>query len=82
MHISHGVEVTGLTDGIFKNAGIKEGLIILEINNMPVDSQDDVENIYDEIMRSQDADKVMIIKGLQPTGKRVYFAVPLYEEEN
>ena len=82
LHISHGVEVTGLTDGIFKNAGIKEGLIILEINNMPVDSQDDVENIYDEIMRSQDADKVMIIKGLQPTGKRVYFAVPLYEEEN
>ena len=82
LHICHGVEVTRLSDGIFKNAGIEEGLIILEINNMPVDSQDDIEKIYDEIMRSQDIGKVMIIKGLKPTGKRVYFAIPLYEEEN
>lgn len=77
--LNAGVQVTGLKDGKFKGAGIKEGFIIVEINNMRVNSQDDVEKIYNAIMKSDSADKVMFISGMYPTGSRVYYAVDLSE---
>lgn len=80
LHISSGVQVAGVTDGKFKDAGITDGFIVLEINGASVNSQKDVEDIYENIMRS-DSDKVMFIKGLYPTGKRVYIAVPLVNDE-
>ncbi len=75
--ISSGLQVTGLRDGKFRDAGIKDGFIILDINNARVKSQDDVERIYDAIMKSSDADKVMFITGIYPTGRKVYYAVDL-----
>ena len=79
--ISKGLKVVGIKAGKFKNAGIRDGFIITDINNMPVDSRDDVENIYNQIMRSSDSDKVMFITGFYPTGKKVYYAVDLSDEE-
>ena len=75
--ISGGIQVVGLKAGKFKDAGIKEGFIILDINNARVRSQDDVEKIYDAIMKGSDADKVMFITGIYPTGRKVYYAVDL-----
>ena len=77
--LSGGIKVVGLKDGKFKSAGIKDGFIILDINNARVKSQDDVEKIYDAIMKSNDVDKVMFITGIYPTGRKVYYAVPLAE---
>lgn len=77
--LNAGVQVTGLKEGKFKSAGIKEGFIIVEINNARVSSQDDVEKIYNAIMKSDTADKVMFISGMYPTGSRVYYAVDLSE---
>ena len=77
--LGSGLQVTGLKDGKFKSAGIKEGFIILDINNARVKSQDDVEQIYNAIMKSSDADKVMFITGIYPTGRKVYYAVDLAE---
>lgn len=77
LQIRNGVQVAGLKDGKFKNAGIKEGFIILDINNTRVSSQDDVEKIYDAIIKSNEYDKVMFITGIYPTGKKVYYAVDL-----
>lgn len=81
LHISGGVQVVGLKDGKFKSAGITEGFIILDINNVSVKTQKDVEAIYNEIMRGSSPNKVMFITGVYPTGKRDYMAVPLTEEE-
>ena len=80
--ISKGLKVVGIKAGKFKNAGIRDGFIITDINNIPVDSRDDVENIYNQIMRSGDADKVMFITGFYPTGKKVYYAVDLSDDED
>lgn len=77
--IQGGVQVTGLKDGKFKEAGVKDGFIILDINNGRVNSADDVEKIYKAIMNSEEYDKVMFITGLYPTGKKVYYAVDLTE---
>ncbi len=80
LNISNGVKVTGLKDGKFKANGIKNGLVITAINDQPVNSSDDVEEIYNAIMKSSDADKVMVIKGFYETGRKVYIAVNIADE--
>lgn len=81
MGISSGVKVVGIKNGKFKAAGVKEGFIITEINNIGVNSRDDVENIYNQIMRSSDSNKVMFITGISPTGRPGYYAVPIADDE-
>ncbi len=77
--LNAGVEVAGIKAGKLKDAGIKDGFIIVEINDTRVASVDDVEAIYNSIMRSADSDKVMFVTGIYPTGKRAYYAVDLSE---
>jgi len=78
--ISSGVKVTGLKNGAFRDAGIKDGFIITEINGRTVNTSDDVEMIYNQIMKNDEEDKVMFITGLYPTGKKYYYAVNLSQE--
>ena len=80
LSISNGVKVTGVREGKFKAAGVRDGFIITTINDEPVNSSDDVETIYDQIMHSN-ADKVMYIKGITATGKTKYYAVYLSDAE-
>lgn len=80
LELSGGVQVTGLEKGLLQENGVREGFIITEINNQPVNSSDDVEAIYDRIMKSSDPDKLLVLKGLYPTGKRSYYAVDLAAE--
>lgn len=75
--LSAGVKVAELRDGHLRTAGIKQGFVIVEINNMRVKSADDIEKIYKYIMSSNEHDKVMFIAGLYPTGKKAYYAVDL-----
>ncbi len=75
--LSSGVQVAGVRDGKFKNAGIRDGFIILDINNTRVREKDDIEKIYNAIMRSGGTDKVIFITGIYPTGRKVYYAVDL-----
>ena len=78
--ISSGVKVTGIKSGAFKDAGVKEGFIITEINGRAVNSSDEVESIYNSIMKSDDDDKVMFLTGVYPSGKKYYYAVNLVTE--
>ena len=82
LSISQGLKVVGVKAGKFKRAGIKDGFIITDINNSPVNSREDVENIYNQIMRAADVDKVMFVTGLYPTGKKVYYAVDLSDDDD
>lgn len=74
--ISFGVVVKAIEEGRFMDAGIKKGFIIMTINGQRVKEPSDIETIYKTIMQSSD-DKVMFIKGLTPTGKQAFYAVPL-----
>lgn len=78
--ISSGVKVGGVKNGPFRDAGIKDGFIIIDINGRAVNSPDDIEQIYNQIMKDESGDKVMFITGLYPTGKKYYYAVPLTSE--
>lgn len=75
--IRRGVSVEGLGDGPMKDAGIRNGFIVLSINDTPVNKPEDVEKIYNAIMKNETADKVLFIKGIYPTGKQAYYAVQL-----
>lgn len=76
--IRNGVQVSGLKSGLFKDQGVKEGFIIMEINDVAVNSSDDVEALYNRIMRDDQADKVMILSGIYPDSQRKrYYAIDL-----
>lgn len=81
LRLSGGVQVKGLTNGKFKEAGIREGFIIVDINNARVRTPSDVEEVYKAIMNSSDSDKVMFITGIYPTGRKVYYAVDLTDPD-
>lgn len=78
--ISAGISVAGIKNGPFKDAGVKDGFVITEINGRSVNSVDDVEKIYNQIMKSDDEDKVMFLTGLYPNGRKYYYAVNLQPE--
>ncbi|MCL1942498.1 MAG: Do family serine endopeptidase [Candidatus Azobacteroides sp.] len=77
MGISSGVEVSGLTKGKFQEAGIRKGFIILKINDQPVSSQSDVEEITGRLLSSDE--QAMFIVGMYPSGKMTYYAIDLSE---
>ena len=80
LELSNGVQVTGLGKGLLQDNGVREGFIITEVNNRNVNTSDDVEAIYDQVMKSSDPDKLLLLKGIYPTGKRSYYAIDLAEE--
>lgn len=75
--LSAGVSVGTLSDGRFKDSGMKDNFIILSINRTRVSSPDQVESIYSAIRKSSDPEKVMFISGIYPDGKQAYYAVGL-----
>lgn len=77
LNTNTGVEVVGLKDGKFKSAGIREGFVILEVNNIAITSVSDMERIFDQITHSSSSRKVMFITGIYPNGKVMYYAVDL-----
>lgn len=77
--ISYGVEVAGVDNGgKFSKSGISKGFIILKVNNQPVSSTQEVEDIIQSVGKS--ADKGLFISGLYPTdGRTRYYAIDLGE---
>lgn len=75
--LSGGVSVGKLSDGRFKDAGIKDDFIILSINRTRVASPEQVESIYTSIRKSNDPEKAMFIFGLYPDGRQAVYAVDL-----
>ncbi|HTN68862.1 MAG TPA: trypsin-like peptidase domain-containing protein [Dysgonamonadaceae bacterium] len=79
--ISSGVEVASVTrDGKFRKEGVNKGFIILRINNMPVNSESDIEKIVQMTTSSNAEDKAILIAGFYPNGKTQYIAIDLSGE--
>lgn len=78
--LSGGVQIVDLKDGMFRDSGVRPGFIIYSINDNRVSSPDDVEKIYKAIMKGNGEEKLMILRGVYPTGKRGVYAVDLTAE--
>ena len=78
LRLSTGIEVTGVTEGKMKEAGVRKGFIILKANGQPVKSVEQLEEIVKQASRS--AEPVLFLNGIFPSGKRTYYAVDLTQE--
>src|SRR5690554_4263447 len=77
--ISSGLEVASVDkDGLFRKEGINKGFIIMRINNTPVNSENDINNIVAATKNRQD--KVLLVAGFYPNGRTQYIAIDLSTE--
>jgi len=77
LEIQYGLEVIKVNNGKMKSAGVPKGFIIRQVNDQPIKTVDDLQDIVKEASTS--SEPVLIIKGIYPTGKRGYFVVQLSE---
>lgn len=78
--LTAGVQVVDVNKGIAADAGIRNGFVITSINDTRVSRPDDVEKIYHSIISLSENDRVMIVRGVYPTGKRGIYALDLAGE--
>lgn len=79
MGVSYGIEVTGLTSGKLKEAGIQKGFVIMLVNNQRISTPEELEKIVESILRGRSDDQGLFIKGFYPNGRTKYYAIDLAE---
>ena len=71
LNIDNGVQVTSLSPGRFRSAGIKENFIIVSVNNTPVNEPGDIR----EILEGHEGG--VYVEGIYPDGTVRYYAFGL-----
>jgi serine protease Do len=79
LNITSGVQISGVTDGKFKQAGIRKGFIILKVNDIRIESVDQLESVIKDVQRGSGFDNGLFIVGMYPNGKVSYYAFDLAE---
>jgi len=75
LNIDQGVQVLKIMTGKFKNAGVRAGFIITDVNKISVGNVEDIKRII-----SQSSDKKpILIEGVYPDGKWAYYVFNLNE---
>lgn len=77
--VSYGIEVTGLTGGKLREAGIRKGFVIMIVNNQKITAPEDLEKIVESILQGRSEDQGLFIKGFYPNGRTKYYAIDLAE---
>jgi S1-C subfamily serine protease len=78
LNLASGVEVTGVTDGKMKDAGVRKGFIILKANGQSIKSVEQLEEVVKSATRC--SDQVLFLSGVFASGKRANYAVDLTQE--
>ena len=78
LNINYGLEVIKVNNGRLKNEGITKGFIIQKVNDQPMKTIDDLQEVVKEASTSNSP--VLYIQGIYPTGKRGWKAIPLEDE--
>ena len=75
--INYGLQVTKISGGKLKEAGVPQGFIIQRVND---ESMKTIEDLQDAVKTaSTSKEPVLYIQGIFPTGKKAYFAVALQD---
>ena len=69
LRIKNGIQVSKLSDGLLKDAGIKEGFIIISINKTEIYKTEQI----DEILKYKNS--TLNIIGIYPNGMKVYYTI-------
>jgi serine protease Do len=71
LQIDGGVQVTDLNAGKLKDAGVKIGFIITDINKMAISSKEDIDRAFN----SASSKKPILIEGIYPNGDWMYYVI-------
>ncbi len=71
LQINEGIQVTNLTNGKLKDAGLKIGFIITDVNKISVSSKEDIERVF---LQSA-SKKPILIEGVYPNGEYSYYVL-------
>ena len=71
LQIDGGVQVVNLSKGSLKDAGMKIGFIITDVNKIPISSKEDLERA---LMQTNNK-KPILIEGLNPNGEYAYYVI-------
>lgn len=69
LNIDHGLKITKLSSGKLKDAGIREGFIVLSVDREPVNSVDDFKLMMDS------KNEGVLIEGIYPNGQMAYYGL-------
>jgi Do/DeqQ family serine protease len=69
--INHGLKIESLDKGKFRDAGIREGFIVLQIDKQPVKTVDELNYIL------QGKSGGTLVEGIYPNGQRAYYGLGL-----
>lgn len=69
--ISHGIKVTKVMPGKFREVGIKEGYIITKANRVPINSIEDFRKVVEMV------EDGLFLSGIYPNGQVAYYAINL-----
>ena len=75
LDISYGLEVMKVNGGKIKDAGIPKGFIIQRVNDQPMKTLEDLQDVVKETSTSKEP--VLYVKGITPTGNTRYFVIEL-----
>jgi S1-C subfamily serine protease len=78
LNLGYGLQVTAVTAGKMKEAGVQKGFIILKANDQPMRSVSDLESALKAAVKSPD--QVLYLSGVFQSGRRGYYAVDLTQE--
>jgi Do/DeqQ family serine protease len=75
--VNYGVEVNDLTNGKLKEAGIRNGFVILTANDARIESPETFTKIVETILKQAPDDRALYIKGLYPNDRVRFYAIDL-----
>ncbi len=77
--LSYGIQVESVSRGKFYDQGIRQGYIVLKINNQTIRTAEDVQKALDSAMNKDEQEQVLFIAGVYPNGKVAHYAINLTE---
>ena len=77
LNIGYGLQVTKVSGGKLKEAGVPQGFIIQRVNDEAIKTIEDLQDAVKSASTSKEP--VLYIQGIMPTGKKAYFAVALQD---
>ncbi len=77
-NISGGLKVTEVRSGLFADAGIGKGFVIVKVNGVLVKSIDELQKVVKQANNS--SERVLFISGITASGRKAYFSVELQPE--
>ncbi len=74
----YGLKVISVSKGLFEKSGIGKGYVIVKVNNISMNTIDDLQKAVKQANAS--SEQVLFITGITPSGRKAYFSVDLTQE--